>query len=117
RQEHRLSALEMRKARRYDAMPVGSPLVKCLLQTRDLLDRVDDRVANEQAEIERNLIVTTAGGVKLAGGWSDQLVEAGFDVGVDVFQRVVETDLAARRFAGDDAKSSFDRLALGRLDN
>ena len=65
------------------------------LQVLQLGIEVVDRVAHIEAEVERHLIIARARRVQAPGGRADDVLEAGFDVEVDIFERARERERAA----------------------
>ncbi len=87
------------------------------LQARDLeADRVD-RVAHPHPEVDRDLIVARARGMKASRGRADDLAQAAFDVHMDVFERARERKRARLDFAFDLGETLRDRLGVGGFDD
>ena len=93
---HRLRGLHMRQARHH-----GGGVVERLLRQRTLkaherrIERVD-LVAHPQPEIGRYLVVARTRGMQPPGRFPDQFGEPALNVHVDVFQRPLEREFAAR---------------------
>ncbi len=82
-----LGHLQMGEAR-HDGGGMGFGLGgKGSLQVLQLSVEMVDRVPDIETEIEGHLIVTRACGVEPPGGGADQLLQAGFDIEVDILQR------------------------------
>ena len=71
-----------------------------------------DRVAHEQPEIGRHLVVARARGMEAPGGRTDQLGEPRFDVEMDVLVLDAERKGAALDRAANGAEPPGDGVAV-----
>ena len=91
---HRLGDLQVGEAR-HDGGGVSFRLAgKRELQRLQLGIEVVDRVTHIEAEVERHLVIARARRVKAPGGGANDVLQAGFDVEMDVFQRARERERA-----------------------
>ena len=75
-------------------------------------ERLVDRVAHEQAEIGRHLVVARARGVELARDRTDQFGQPLLDMHVDVLERGILDQLAVGIFGGDRVEPGQDLRGL-----
>ncbi len=98
---HRLGRLQVGVAR-HDRIGVRLGLVDQRgLQVRHSRVELVDGVAHPEAEVGRDLIVARAGGVQTAGRLARDLLEARFDIHMNVLERARKVELAMLDFAGD----------------
>jgi hypothetical protein len=74
------------------------------------------RGARVEAQVGRHLVVPAAGGVQATPGLADERRQPALHIHVDVFQRRVERQLAARQLPGHPVEPGHDGLGVGRCD-
>ena len=110
-----LGGLQMRKARHHGRRVLCRPRRQRQHEVLDLeLDGVDG-VADKKAEIGGDLVVAAARGVQFSGGFSHDFGEAGFDVGVDVFQGFLKSEFSGFDFGGDLREAVINALDIRRV--
>jgi hypothetical protein len=90
-----LRTLQMREAGHHGVeIGVGLRRERGLQRTELSIHRVD-RVAHEEAEVGRHLVVPRARGVESSGRLADDLLQPRLDVHVDVFERARKREAAS----------------------
>ena len=87
------------------------------LQGGSLAIKQIKRVADPEAHIGCDLIIARTGGVEAAGGGTDGLGEARFDIHVNIFERAGEGELAGFDLGGDIFKALRDCCSVFGLNN
>ena len=113
RQQHRLRPLQVGVAGDDDRLVLLGDVDQRALEGVDGGEGLDDCLHEEEAQVGRHLVVAGAGGVEAAGGVADLLRQARLDVGVDVFQAVIEDELAPIDLPLDVAQAADDALGVG----
>ena len=88
RQQNRLGALQMGVARQDRINMASGKFHQNISQLEQVLDDDINRIPQIQAHIQCHLIVAASGGMQLAGNFTHDLCQPGFDMGVNIFQVV-----------------------------
>jgi hypothetical protein len=108
REQDWLGALRVGKTRDDDVVPGVRSLVEDILKIDQCVDRVENGVAQKHAQVEGNLIVAATSGVQLSGNWANDRAETRFDVGMNVFEGVIERNLPPSGFFGNLTQATHD---------
>ncbi len=112
RQENRLRPLQVGVARHHHILVGLGHIQQRGLQPSETLDGLGNGFLAEQAHVHGHLVVPGAGRVQLAGDVTDLLRQAGLDVHVDVFQLLLELELALLDLLADRHQAHADQLRL-----
>ena len=111
-EEHRLRPLQMGIAG-HDDVPVRLCQVeKGFLQSDKLLYGLSDGFSGEEAHVQRNLVISGAGGVELLTYIANLLDKPCFDVHMDIFQVSPKSKFALFNLLADGGKPHHHKLGV-----